>query len=133
MMVGIAAAGNGMISFDIMVDGSSFPAGVANWYSLNMAGNSDGALGWTQTDRLSGDAWHNADDPALISTHVEKTFAEMGWEPGDSWFQIFLGANSADDFPVGFYIDNLTIVPEPSVFALAGLGAVLLLLVRRHR
>src|SRR5512137_3020533 len=34
------------LSFDVMVDGTSFPAGVAGWFQFNIAGNSDGASGW---------------------------------------------------------------------------------------
>jgi len=33
---------------------------------------------------------------------------------------------------VAFYVDNVTVVPEPSIFALAALGGAMLLLVRRR-
>ncbi len=135
-MQGIAGGGNGRLSFDLLLDGTSFNPGVANWYSINVAGNSAGSHGWTQTDKVSGDAWHNADDNNLVSTHVELTFAQLGWaDPEDAtgWFQIYFGANSASDFPVKFYIDNVSVVPEPSTFALAGMGIAGLLALRRRK
>lgn len=131
----IAATGNGRVAFDIYVNGSSFNPGAGVWYSLNMAGNSGGPVNWTQIEKLSGDAWHNPDDATLFSTHVDKSFAEIGWAAGDGWFQLFWGSNSDGAQPVGFYLDNVTIyqvVPEPSTFALAGLGAVVLYLLRRR-
>ncbi len=54
-----------------MVDGASFPAGVSTWYQFNIAGNSDGTVGWTQKDNIfSVSGWHNADDPALKTMHI---------------------------------------------------------------
>jgi PEP-CTERM motif len=137
-MQSLSSSGNGQLSFDVLLDGTSFTPGVANWYSINIAGNSAGANGWTQVEKVSGDAWHNADDNNLVSTHVVLSFAQLGWnDPDDAtgWFQIFFGANSADDFPIKFYIDNVTAtaVPEPSTIALAGLGLAGLLAVRRRK
>jgi hypothetical protein len=138
VMQALSASGNGRISFDVIVDGSSFNPGVANWYNINIAGNSAGANGWTQVDSVTGAAWHNADDNTTYSTHVDLSFAQTGWanpEDATGWFQIYFGANSAGDFPVKFYIDNFTAyaVPEPSAFALAGLGAMALLGMRRRK
>lgn len=137
-MQALSASGNGRVSFDLIVDGSSFNPGVANWYNVNIAGNSAGANGWTQVEKISGDGWHNADDNALYSTHVDYSFAQLGWqntEDATGWFQLYFGANSASDFPVKFYIDNVNayVVPEPSALALAGLGATALLGQRRRR
>jgi hypothetical protein len=136
VMQALSAGGNGRLSFDLIVDGSSFNAGVANWYNINIAGNSAGANGWTQIDKISGDAWHNADDNALYSTHVDYSFSQLGWsnpEDATGWFQIFFGANSAGDFPIKFYIDNVIVsaVPEPSSVALVGLGVAAWLVRRR--
>jgi hypothetical protein len=125
---------NAHLSFDLLVNGASFPAGVAGWYNFNVVGNSDGPAGWTQKENLfTVSGWHNADDPALITMHIDQPFSFFGWQPGDTWFQLYTGCNSDAPVPVNFYLDNLTAysVPEPSVFALAGLGAVALLRFRR--
>ena len=110
----LADAGAGRLSLDVMVDGSSFPEGQQGWYQVNMAGNSDGSANWTQVDKITGDGWHNADDATLFTWHVDVSFEDIGWEAGDTWFQLWLGANSAGDFPVQFYIDNVQ-VPEPTI------------------
>jgi hypothetical protein len=126
---------NAHLSFDVMVDGTSFPAGVAGWYNFNVIGNSDGTTGWTQKENLfTASGWHNADDATRITMHIDQPFSFFGWEPGDTWFQLHTGANSDGAFPVNFYLDNLTayaVVPEPSMFALAGLGIATLLMFRR--
>jgi len=126
---------NAHLSFDVMVDGTSFPAGVAGWYNFNVIGNSDGTTGWTQKENLfTASGWHNADDATRITMHIDQPFSFFGWEPGDTWFQLQTGANSDGAFPVNFYLDNLTayaVIPEPSVFALAGLGIATLLMFRR--
>lgn len=137
-MQALSASGNGRLSFDLLVDGSSFTPGVANWYNVSIAANSAGANGWTQIEKISGDAWHNADDNALYSTHVDYSFAQLGWqnaEDATGWFQLYFGANSASDFPVKFYIDNVNVyaVPEPSTLVLAGLGMAALLGRRRRQ
>ncbi len=125
---------NAHISFDVMIDGASFPAGVATWFNFNVACNSDGAAGWTQRENLfTISGWHNADDPTLFSMHIDQPFSYFGWDPGDSWFQIYAGANSDAAAPVNFYLDNvkLYVVPEPATAALLGLGALALLIRRR--
>lgn len=131
-MRALADSGAGRLSLDVILDGTSFPAGQQGWYQINMAGNSDGSAGWTQVEKITGDGWHNADDATLFTWHVDVAFSDVGWEAGDTWFQLWLGANSAGDFPVQFYIDNVQ-VPEPTSFALTGLGAAALLLFRRRR
>lgn len=121
------------VSFDVMIDGTSFPAGMETWFNFNVVGNSDGVAGWTQHENLfTVSGWHNADDPALLSMHIDQPFTFFGWESGDTWFQLWTGANSA--VPVNFYLDNvrLYIVPEPTSFALAGLGALALFISRRR-
>jgi hypothetical protein len=131
-MQGYANAGNYHLAFDLKVDGASWPVAGSDWYQFQIAGNSDGSSGWTQTDAVTG-LWHNDGDATVNTWHVDKTFAALGWQPGDSWFQLYFGVQSGT-VPVNYYVDNLTVyaaVPEPSALALAGLGLATLLALRR--
>lgn len=131
-MQNLAAAGTGRLSLDLFVDGSSFSAGAACWYQVHLAGNSSGSVGWTQYQAIDG--WHNADDAALYSTHVDLAFADVGWQPGDTWFQLCLGSNSEAARTANFYVDNVNIyaIPEPGTFTMIGLGLATLLVLRRR-
>ena len=124
------------IAFDIIADGTSFPAATGVWYSFNLAANSDGTVGWTQIEHVI-DGWQNPDQSDMRVWHRDYTFDQLGWADGDStWFQLYLGSNSDAANPVNFYIDNFVVyqgtVPEPTSLALAGLGAALLALRRRR-
>jgi len=114
------------ISFDLWLDGNSFPAGVATWYQFNLVGNSDGTAGWTQLDKVA-EGYHSEDDQTVLTWHIDLPFSALGWQPGDGWFQLWTGANSEDSVPVNFYIDNVRLVPEPATLSLLGLGAAALL------
>jgi hypothetical protein len=132
-MQGYANAGNYRVAFDLMVDGASFPVAGSDWYQFQVAGNSDGSQGWAQISIASAQGlWHNDGDQALYSWHADYSFADMGWQPGDTWFQMFFGVQSGA-IPVQYYIDNINVyaVPEPSMIGLAGLGAALLIFRRR--
>lgn len=133
-MQALANSGEARLKFDVMVNGSSFPSGVAGWFQFSVVGNSDGSAGWTQTQNIfTASGWHNADDQTLVSMHFDMPFSSFGWQAGDTWFQFYTGANSDAAFPVNFYLDNVVAyVPEPSSFALLALGGVALLLRRRR-
>jgi hypothetical protein len=138
-MQGIANGGLGRVSFDLRVAAnSSFTVGGWadwDWYQLHFAGNSDGSAGWTQ-DGVYGPNPVNTNfhpnDPDQV-WHFDLSFGDMGWQPGDTWFQVFFGSNSDAAKPVQFLIDNIRVyeVPEPSSLALAVLGGAILLNCRR--
>lgn len=131
-MQALANLPSARISFDAMIDGSSFPAGAQTWFQLNIVGNSDGTKGWTQTDNLfTASGWHNADDPAMITMHFDFPFSQLGWEPGDQWFQFWTGTNSDNAVPVNFYLDNVMVTPEPAAIALLAMGGLVLIHRRR--
>jgi len=122
------------ISFDVMVDGGSFPPDTSGWFQLTIVGNSDGAAGWTQREnQFTVTGWHDASDNNLYPLHIDQPFSWLGWEPGDTWFQLWTGANSPDNMPVNFYFDNVRLyaVPEPGVLALL-LGGAWMLWFRRR-
>jgi hypothetical protein len=117
------------VSADIIINDDSWlwMNTPGTYHEVGFVGNSDGSASWTQ---------NLVAIPAPYGTgtvHVDKTFAQMGWQPGDTWFQIFLGQNSDANGSIQFFVDNITVtIPEPSTFALAGLGAAAMLIFRRR-
>jgi hypothetical protein len=129
----MAAGGGARLSFDILVDGSSFAPGVSDWYNVSFAANSNGG-GWTQFDNVLGAGpWHDMADNAVYQTHIDMSFTQLGWTPAATYFQLDFSANSGAS-PVNYYIDNLNayVVPEPTMLALAGMGIAGLLIFRRR-
>ena len=119
----LIASGAARLSFDVIVDGSSFKPATPGWFQVWIAGNSGGTAGWTQ--KMVVDSYHNADDATMVSTHVDVPYADVGWQAGDTWYQLWLGANSDGAAPVNFYVDNVRLqVPEPSSAMLLILGVV---------
>lgn len=136
----IANNGDGHISFDLSVNSSSFLVGgwtAGDWYQIHVAFNGS-ATGWTQDPGAPGGNTVSANFDGIDHTwHCDYTFAQAGWTPGNSWFQINFGGNSGGTDALQFYVDNVnfyeTPVPEPTTFALAGLGAAALLVLRRRK
>jgi hypothetical protein len=135
-MQALANSGLGRLSFDVLIDGTSFPAvpGGGVWYNVNLVTHSDGAAGWTQHENVIGSDWHNDGDNALYTYHIDQSFSWAGWDPGDTWFKFNPGKND-NPGPFNYWIDNLRLymVPEPSSFALAALGAAVLMVFRRRK
>jgi len=131
-IAGIAASNpNAYITFDIFIDHNAFPAGVSDWYQTTVAANS-GVGGWKQFDKLF-DGWHDASSSTGIESRtVTLTFAQMAWgsDPGWGYNLEFISNTGTAVLPL--YMDNLVIVPEPTVAALMGIG-VLFLAIRRKR
>jgi len=123
------------LAFDVMADLASFPPTDSTWFQFNIVGNSDGSATWTQSQIIDG--YQNAGQADLRTWHFDLPFSAVGWQPGDSWFQFWTGANSAANVPVNLYLDNIRAyaVPEPGTLATASLAAVAMvgLLLRRRR
>jgi hypothetical protein len=121
-----------ILSFDLILDDDTWGyIGTGGWgVQFNIAGNSAGTVGYTQVG-LTGpfSLYQNG------VYHYDFTFAQLGWGEGgvaDNYFQVFFGANSASTDGIGFVIDNISVTPEPSTIALAGLGVAALLGLRRR-
>jgi hypothetical protein len=131
----IAIAGDGRLSFDFSVDPNSFVGTWTDWdyFQLHFAGNSNGG-GWTQDAGGGNPVDTNYHPGTSGSWHFDESFAQMGWTPSATYFQLAVGANSATGHSVQFYIDNISVseVPEPTTFALIGLGTAGLLIFRRR-
>ena len=122
-----------ILRFDIVLNEDSwlYADGTGWGLQFNVAGNSGGAQGWTQ---VSVPGSFSIGQVGTI--HVEYAFSQLGWGEGgatDSWFQLYFGANSASQDGVGFFIDNIQVVPEPASLTLLGLGAAAMMIIRRRK
>jgi hypothetical protein len=122
-----------IFSFDLILDDTTWNyTGTGGWgVQFNIAGNSSGTTGYTQVG-LTGpfSLYQNG------VYHYDFTFAQLGWGEGqtaDNYFQVFFGANSASQDGIGFVIDNISVTPEPTTLALAGLGVAALLVARKRQ
>ena len=102
------------LSFDLVVDGTSFNAN-AQWWNFIIAANSPG--GWAQTQVTNG--WQNAGDPSLRVYHIDLPFTALNWTPavaaGSGWYQVNLWMQSDGGNPVDFYLDNVSAYTATSV------------------
>jgi hypothetical protein len=104
----------GHLSFDLIVDGTSFNAN-AQWWNFIIAANSPG--GWAQTQVTNG--WQNAGDTSLRVYHIDLPFSALNWTPavaaGSGWYQVNLWAQSEDGNPVNYYVDNVSVYTATTV------------------
>jgi hypothetical protein len=118
-MQALANLGNARISFEVMADLNTFLPAAATWHQFWLVGNSDGNAGWAQTQLI--DAWQDPDRPDLRTWHFDLSFSELGWEPGDIWFQFWTGANSYPEVPVNYYLDNVRVYVKTAAEQIADL------------
>ena len=105
------------VSFDIIVDGTSFNLNNAGYWQIWCSGNSN-PNGWTQSQAVAPPN-QAVGDASLRTYHVDKTFAELGWTAatatGQSYYQLNLWANSDGANPINFYVDNISVYTATTV------------------
>ena len=115
-------ANQGHVSFDIIVNGASFPnqatgATVNDYWQIWVAGNS-AAGGYIQQQVVSPPNYVPG-DTNLYAYHVDLTFASLGWTSTNAanhdYYQINFWSNSQSTNPVNFYMDNLDVYTAATV------------------
>ena len=113
------------LSFDISVHDSSFLVGNwsdGDWYQIHYAANSDGNQGWVEDGGGFVSTDYSTSGPNDHTWHFDLSFAQLGWEPGDTWFQLFFGANTALDDALQFYVANICARCVPGNLAIQPAG-----------
>ena len=120
-------ATQGRVSFDILLDATSFTNDVAGFWQIWVAGISQDG-GFVQSQVL-GANW-DPNNTALQVYHVDTAFSDLGFTPADasdqSYYILDVWANSDSDNPVNFYLDNLsfytpaTVQPSNSIAVVTG-------------
>jgi hypothetical protein len=120
----IANNGCGRVSFDVSVHNSSFSVSNwtnGSWYQIHYAGNSDSG-GWVQDAGGFVTGFYATNSSNDQTWHFDLSFAQMGWVPGCTWFQLFWGGNSDSDKPLWFYVDDICIHCVPGDIVLQNAG-----------
>jgi hypothetical protein len=116
-MQALANNGRGRIRFDVFVNEDSFMAGTwvdGDAYQIHHIGNSDGAQGWTSNPGGVVGGTYLASGSNSNSWHFDVAFPYMGWQPGDTWFQLFFASLTAsNDKPLQYFVDNICVYAVP--------------------